>query len=82
VGLDVHKHYIMVGAVNAAQETVLPPRKVSLLEFEGWAKKYLRPTDEVVPSTGPLRQAQDAASSGSGCTQDRPGSDHQRLVCL
>jgi hypothetical protein len=48
VGLDVHKHYVMVGAVNAAQETVLPPRKVSLLEFEGWAKKYLRPTDEVV----------------------------------
>jgi len=48
VGLDVHKHYVMVGAVNAAQETVLPPRKVSLLELEGWAKKYLRPTDEVV----------------------------------
>jgi transposase len=48
VGLDVHKHYVMVGAVNAAQETVLPPRKVSLLEFEGWAKKHLRPTDEVV----------------------------------
>lgn len=48
VGLDVHKHYVMVGAVNAAQEVVLPPRKVSLLEFEGWAKKHLRPTDEVV----------------------------------
>jgi transposase len=48
VGLDVHKHYVMVGAVNAAQQTVLPPRKVSLVEFEGWAKKYLCPTDEVV----------------------------------
>src|SRR5512145_3058907 len=48
VGLDVHKHYVMVGAVNAYQETVLPPRKVSLVEFEGWAKKHLRPTDEVV----------------------------------
>jgi hypothetical protein len=48
VGLDVHKHYIMVGAVNAAQEVVLPPRKVSLVEFEGWARKHLRPSDEVV----------------------------------
>jgi transposase len=48
VGLDVHKHYVMVGAVNRAQEMVLPPRKVSLVEFEGWAKKHLRPTDEVV----------------------------------
>lgn len=48
VGLDVHKHYVMVGAVNAAQAVVLPPRKVSLAELEGWAKKHLRPTDEVV----------------------------------
>jgi len=48
VGLDTHKQYVMVGAVNAAQEVVLPPRKVSLIEFEAWAKKHLRPTDEVV----------------------------------
>lgn len=48
VGLDVHKQYVMVGAVNAAQEVVLPPRKVSLVEFEGWARKHLRSTDEVV----------------------------------
>jgi transposase len=48
VGLDTHKQYVMVGAVNAAQEVVLPPRKVSLTEFEAWAKKQLRPTDEVV----------------------------------
>jgi transposase len=48
VGLDVHKHYVMIGAVNRLQEMVLPPRKVSLAEFEGWAKKNLRPTDEVV----------------------------------
>ena len=48
VGLDVHKQYVMVGAVNGTQEMVLPPRKVSLVEFEGWAKKHLRPSDEVV----------------------------------
>jgi hypothetical protein len=48
VALDTHKLYVMVGAVNAAQEVVLPARKVSLAEFEAWAKKHLRPTDEVV----------------------------------
>jgi len=48
VGLDVHKHYVMVGAVNRLQEMVLPPRKVSMAEFEAWAKKNLRLTDEVV----------------------------------
>src|SRR5574341_592208 len=47
VGLDTHQQYVMVGAVNAAQEVVLLPRKVSLLELEAWAKKHLRPTDEV-----------------------------------
>jgi hypothetical protein len=48
VGLDVHKHYVMVGAVNRSQEMVLPPRKISLVEFEGWARKHLGSTDEVV----------------------------------
>ena len=48
VGLDLHKHYVMVGAVNGSQEMILPPRRVRLVEFEGWAKKYLWPTDQVV----------------------------------
>jgi len=48
VALDTHKLYVMVGAVNATQEVVLPARKVNMSEFETWAKKYLRPTDEVV----------------------------------
>ena len=47
VGLDVHKHYVMVGAVDGNQQLVLPPRKVSLVEFKGWAQKYLQATDEV-----------------------------------
>ena len=47
VGLDVPKHYVMIGAVNRDQQLVLPPRKVSLVEFEGWARKYLFSTDEV-----------------------------------
>ncbi len=47
VGLDVHKAYVMVGGVDASQETTLPPRRVALVEFEGWAQKHLRPTDAV-----------------------------------
>ena len=48
VALDTHKLYVMVGAVNAAQEVVLPARKVNMSEFESWAKKHLRLTDAVV----------------------------------
>jgi transposase len=48
IALDVHKAYIVVGAVNSQQEVVLPPRRVSCAQFESWAKKHLRPTDEIV----------------------------------
>jgi transposase len=48
VGLDVHKHYVMVGAVDRHQQVVIPPRKVTLIELEGWAQKHLQPTDEIV----------------------------------
>jgi hypothetical protein len=34
VALDVHKGYLMIGAVNSQQEVVLPPRRVPFLEFE------------------------------------------------
>ena len=48
VGLDVHKHYVMVGAVDRYQQVLMPPRKVMLVDLEGWAQKYLQPNDEVV----------------------------------
>jgi transposase len=47
VALDVHKSYLMVGAVSSQQEVVLSPRRVSFLEFENWAKKHLRADDVV-----------------------------------
>jgi len=47
VALDIHKSYLMVGAVNSQQEVVLSPRRVSFLEFETWAKKHLRADDVV-----------------------------------
>lgn len=48
VGLDVHKHYVMVGAVDQSQQMVLPPCKVALTDLESWAEKYLQPTDHIV----------------------------------
>ena len=47
-GLDVHKAYIMVAAVNADKEVVLKPRRVTFAHFENWMNKTLRPTDEAV----------------------------------
>lgn len=48
VALDVHKNYVVVGAVDTRQEVVLHPRRVSLIRLDGWAKKHLKPTDAVV----------------------------------
>jgi len=48
IGLDVHKHYITVGGMNAKQEIVLRPRDVEMERFKTWVKVNLRETDEVV----------------------------------
>jgi len=48
VGLDVHKRSITVGAVDAQQNVVLRPRRLSWPEFELWRKQQFRPTDVVV----------------------------------
>jgi len=48
VGLDVHKHYVMVAAIDATQQVVLTPRKLSLERFVAWAPEHLQPTDQVV----------------------------------
>ncbi len=48
VALDVHKHYVMVAAIDAAQQIVLAPRKMSLERFAEWALGHLTRTDQVV----------------------------------
>lgn len=48
VGLDVHKHYIVAGAVNAQKEIVLHARRISISRFPEWAAKHLKPSDAVV----------------------------------
>lgn len=48
VALDVHKHYVLAAALDARQQVVLSPRKISMERFEGWAQEQLLPTDAVV----------------------------------
>lgn len=48
VGLDVHKRSVMVGAVDAQQQLVLRPFRLSWDEFELWKQQKLYPTDAVV----------------------------------
>lgn len=52
VALDVHKHYLVVGAVDATKQIVLTPRRVEAIAFSAWAQRYLRPTDQVVLEAG------------------------------
>ena len=47
VGLDLHRHDVMVGAVNAQQTIVLNPQRVTLRRFALWASRHLQPTDQV-----------------------------------
>jgi transposase len=51
IALDIHKEYVMIGAMNAAQEWVLHPRRVEMHHFRSWAAKNLRAGDVVVLET-------------------------------
>lgn len=48
IAIDAHKHYLMVGGLNAQQETVLPTRRVDMENYPQWAKANLKPGDAVV----------------------------------
>jgi transposase len=53
LGVDLHKHYLVIGGVNARQEVVLMPRRIELDDWLAWAKAHLRQTDVlVVEATG------------------------------
>jgi transposase len=48
VGIDLHKTYLVLAAVDAEQQVVRPPRRLALAEFEASVATHLRPTDAVV----------------------------------
>ncbi len=53
IGLDVHKRSVMVGAVDAQQQIILRPFRLSWDEFELWCQQKLQPTDAVVLESTP-----------------------------
>jgi len=48
IALDIHKHYCVVGGVDRDGQVVLQPVRVEHEELEGWLKKNLVPSDQVV----------------------------------
>jgi len=48
LALDIHKHYLVAGGVNAQQQVVLPPRRFDWGEWAVWSAHHLRPTDAIV----------------------------------
>lgn len=47
VGLDIHKHHVVAGAVDAQQQLVLTPQKIGIHQFQTWARAHLKSTDYV-----------------------------------
>lgn len=45
IGLDIHKEFLVAIGVNAEQEPVFGPHKVTWGRFERWARKHLTATD-------------------------------------
>src|SRR5919204_5710146 len=47
VGLDIHRRYATVAAVDSKQQVVLTARRIDFEDFEVWIRKHLRRTDVV-----------------------------------
>jgi transposase len=48
IAIDIHKHYLMIGGIDAHKRIVLQPRRVELHRWREWAQANLLPTDAVV----------------------------------
>jgi hypothetical protein len=47
VGLDVHRQFVMMAAVDAQQQVLFEAVKVPLDTFKAWARMHLQATDQV-----------------------------------
>ena len=48
IGLDVHKSYVVVAAVDEQQTILLQPRRISIENLPEWLEGHLQPDDAVV----------------------------------
>ena len=42
LAIDAHKHYVVVGGLNASLEIVLPARRMDIERYPQWAKENLK----------------------------------------
>jgi transposase len=45
LAIDAHKHYVVVGGLNAQLEIVLPARRMDMERYPQWAKENLTQQD-------------------------------------
>jgi transposase len=48
LAIDAHKHYIVIGGLNAKLELVLPARRLEMKDYEAWVQRNLSARDCVV----------------------------------
>ena len=48
IAIDIHKHYLLIGGIDAHKRVVLHPRRVELSRWPQWAQANLLPSDAVV----------------------------------
>src|SRR4029450_10576281 len=48
IAIDIHKHYLRIGGIDAHKRIVLQPRRIELHRWREWAQANLHPTDAVV----------------------------------
>src|SRR4030043_174806 len=46
-GVDLHKHFLYIAAVNSLQEIIFKPLKITLEIWPDWARDHLLPSDVV-----------------------------------
>jgi transposase len=51
-GMDIHKNYAMIAAVDEEQQVILKPTQVEMTDLTQWAERHLRSDDEVVLEAG------------------------------
>jgi len=51
-GIDIHKHYGIVAAVDAEQQVIMSPTRVAMADLPQWAADHLTGDDQVVLEVG------------------------------
>ncbi len=48
LAVDLHKHYLVIGGLDAQLQLVLPPKRLDWAAWPAWAKAHLQASDQLV----------------------------------